>query len=76
MHDPEDDGGHDEGVGETGGGVGELVSELDVVVVEPASGNYGDAIEAGDRGLGKETGEDLGDVDREYSDRNIWRGIC
>lgn len=53
VHDPEDDGGHDEGVGKTGGGVGELVSELDVVVVEPTAGNYGDAIEAGDGGLGK-----------------------
>lgn len=71
MHDPEDDGGHDEGVGKTGGRVGELVSELDVVVVEPTAGNYGDAIEAGDRGLGKETGEDLCDVDCENSNDKI-----
>lgn len=59
MHDPEDDGGENKGVPETSGGVGELVGELDVVVVEPASGDVGDAIEACDTCLGEETGQKL-----------------
>ena len=48
VHDPDDDGGHDEGVSHAGGAIGDLVSELDPVVVEPASGDDGDAVEGGD----------------------------
>ena len=54
--------GHDEGVGETRDGVSDLVAELDVVVVEPATGDGGKAaVEAGDARLGEETGEDVAD---------------
>ena len=38
-----------------------MVAELDVVVVEPASGDDGDVVEACDRSLGKEAGEDVTD---------------
>ena len=61
MHDPEDDGGHDEGVAKACARIGELVAELDVVVVEPASGDDGDVVEACDRSLGEEAGEDVTD---------------
>lgn len=58
MHDPEDDGGHAEGIGETGDGVGELIAELNVVVVDPASWNF-EAIEGGDARLGEQGGEEV-----------------
>lgn len=61
VHDPEDDGGHDEGVGDAGGGVCELVAELDPVVVEPASGNGGDAVKGSDGRLSEEASADVAD---------------
>lgn len=61
VHDPEDDGGHDEGVAEACGGVGELVGELDVVVVEPAAWDDGDVVEPGDGGLCEEACEEVAD---------------
>lgn len=48
VHQEEDDAGHDEGVGEAGDAVGELVAELDVIVVEPAARDLGEAVEVGD----------------------------
>lgn len=39
---------HDEGVREAGGGVGDVPRELDVVVVEPAAGDDGEAVVEGD----------------------------
>lgn len=39
--------GHDEAVRETSDGVRELVSELDVVMIQPASVNLSDTIEGG-----------------------------
>ena len=48
VHDEEDDARAEEGVGEAGDGVCELVAELDVVAVEPAAGNTGEAVEVGD----------------------------
>lgn len=51
VEEEEDDAGHDEGVREAGDAVGELVGELDVVVVDPAAGDgrvtNGDTIESG-----------------------------
>ena len=44
IHDEEDDAGADEGIGETGNGVCELVAELDPVAVEPAAGDGGNAV--------------------------------
>ena len=44
----QDNAGHDEGVGEAGDGVGELVGELDVVVVDPAAVDDGGTVESGD----------------------------
>lgn len=61
VHDPEDDGGHDEGVGDTGGGVGELVAELDPVVIEPASRDNGDAVKGSDGSLSEEGSADVAD---------------
>lgn len=61
VEDPEDDGGHDERVSKAGGGVGELISELDVVVIEPASRNDSEAVKGGNGALGKETGHNVSD---------------
>jgi hypothetical protein len=47
VHDEQDDAGHDEGVRETRHAVSELVSELDPVVVDPTTGDDGNAIESG-----------------------------
>lgn len=48
VEEEEDDAGHDEGVGEAGDAVGELVGELDVVVVDPATVNDGGTVQSGD----------------------------
>lgn len=50
---------HSKGVSEATNRVGELVTQLDIVVVEPASRNLSDAIEASDAGLGKEGSEEV-----------------
>ena len=52
---------HDEGVAQAGHAVGDLVAELDVVVVEPATRDLGRAVEAGDARLREEAGEDVAD---------------
>lgn len=46
--------GDDERVGEPSNGVSELVGELDVVVVKPASGDVGEAVEARNAPLSEE----------------------
>lgn len=52
--------GHDEGVAHAGDRVRDLVAKLDVMVVEPTSGDGREpAVEAGDARLRKETGEDV-----------------
>ncbi|KAG8965179.1 hypothetical protein FRC00_009872 [Tulasnella sp. 408] len=61
VHDPKDDCGQDEGVGDAGGRVGELVAELDPVVVEPTSGDDSDAVEGSDGRLSEEAGADDAD---------------
>ena len=66
---------HDEGVAETRDGVGDLVAELDVVVVEPAAGNVCDAVEAGDALLREEAGEDVADHTANSVRRKDLRGI-
>lgn len=48
VHEEEDNAGAEERVGEAGDGVGQLVAELDVVAVEPAAGDHGEAVEVGD----------------------------
>ena len=48
VHDEENDAGAEEGVGEAGDGIRELIAELDVVPVEPATGDNGHAVEVGD----------------------------
>jgi hypothetical protein len=47
VHEEEDDACAKEGVGEAGDAVGKLVGELDPVVVEPAAGDFGEAVEVG-----------------------------
>lgn len=59
MHDPEDNSGHHEGVCHACCAVGDLVSELDVVVVDPATVDYEDSIVGGDGALREEGGEDV-----------------
>ena len=52
--------GHNERVAKTCCRVRNLVPELDVVVVEPATGDGSEAtVEAGDARLGEETGQDV-----------------
>lgn len=45
VHEEENDASHDEGVGKSSNTVGELVSELDVVLVEPTAGDDAEAVE-------------------------------
>jgi hypothetical protein len=47
VHQEEDDAGPEEGVREAGHAVGELVGELDVMAVEPAARDDGQAVEVG-----------------------------
>lgn len=61
VHDPKDDGGHDERVAEASAAVGELVAQLDVVAIWPASRDLGEAVEVGDISLGEEGGEKVAD---------------
>ena len=44
VDEEEDDAAAEEGVGQAGDGVGELVTELDVVFVEPAAVDFGGAV--------------------------------
>ena len=53
--------GHDERISKTRGAVSDLVAELDVVVVEPSTRDYGDAVKACNAALGKEAGENVAD---------------
>ena len=48
VEDEEDDACHDERVRETGNAVGELIAELDVVVINPPTRDNGAAIKMGD----------------------------
>lgn len=45
VHNEQDNAGSEERVGKTGEGVGKLVAQLNVVVVDPAAGDLGGAIE-------------------------------
>ena len=49
----------DEGITEAGGGVGNLVRQLDVVVIDPAAVNLGDAVEACHALLREQRGENV-----------------
>lgn len=76
MHDPQDDGGDNERVGKAGNRVSELVSELDVVVVEPASRNLGETVEASNASLGEEASEEVtNDTADTVSSENLGWGI-
>lgn len=44
VHEEQDDARQDERIREAGNGVGELVRELDVVVVDPATGDRAEAV--------------------------------
>ena len=62
VHNPEDDGSHDEGVGNASDTIGELVGELDPVAVDPATFNGCEAtIEIRDVFLSKDTSEEVAD---------------
>jgi hypothetical protein len=41
VEDPTDGGSHDEGVGGTGNGIGELVTDLNPVLVKPSTSDFG-----------------------------------
>ena len=61
VHEEEDQAGAAEGVDAAGDGVRELVAELDPVVVEPAAGDLGEAVEVGYVVRGEEGGQDVAD---------------
>jgi hypothetical protein len=61
VHQKEDQASADEGVGAAGERVGQLVGELDPVVVDPAALNDGSVVEMGDVISGKEGGADVAD---------------
>lgn len=61
VHDEEDEAGAAERVDAAGDGVGELVAELYPVVVEPAAGDLGKAVEVRYVVCGEEGGEDVAD---------------
>ena len=50
---------NNEGVSESGGGISELMAKLDVVVVQPTTGDFSDAVESSDAGLGEETRKEV-----------------
>lgn len=47
VHEEQDDAGQDERVRKAGHAVGELVAQLDPIVVEPAAGDLGETVEVG-----------------------------
>jgi len=61
VHDEEDDAGAEEGVCCTGDGVGDLVAELNPVLVEPAAVDVGEAVEMRYVVSGEEGCEDVAD---------------
>lgn len=61
VEEPAEDRGERERVGKGGNAVGELVAELNPVPVDPTAGDLGQAVEGGDRALGKEGGEEVAD---------------
>lgn len=50
VHEEEEDAGQDKGPGERGAGAGELVTELDPVVLDPADLVVGGSVEGGNGG--------------------------
>lgn len=61
VHQEQDDAGHDEAVRHAGHGVGQLVAQLDPVVVQPAAGDRREAVEMGDVVGCEEGGQDVAD---------------
>jgi hypothetical protein len=59
VHDPEDDGGHDQRITETSCGISNLVTKLDPVVINPSSGNVGNTVKSGNARLSKEGSENV-----------------
>lgn len=58
-----------------GDGVGELLGELDVVVVDPASGDLGETIKAGDPAVGEDAGEERADKTSDTAAKTRPRGV-
>lgn len=59
VHEEENQAGHDKGVAETRDTVGQLVAELDPVVVEPATVDLGEAVQVGNVVSSEEGGQDV-----------------
>jgi len=59
VHKKQDDAGHAEGITETSDTIAELVSELDIVVVEPTSWDDSDAVKRSNIICSKETGQEI-----------------
>lgn len=45
VHNEEDDASNDKGVSKSSDGISKLVTKLNVIVVDPATGNLGDTVE-------------------------------
>lgn len=63
VHEEEDDAGECKGPAEGGADAGELVAELDPVVLDPADGGVGAAVEGGDGGAVKKDVREMGGDD-------------
>lgn len=61
VHDPTENSGHDERVGESGDSIGDLVTKLNVVVVKPSTWNLGDAVEPSNGCLREQCSHDAAD---------------
>jgi hypothetical protein len=61
VEDEEDEACDSEGVSEDGAAAGELVSQLDPVVVDPTAWELGETVKSGDVVSGEETGENVSD---------------
>jgi len=61
VHDEEDEAGSTKGIDHSADGIGKLVTKLDVVLVEPSTGDLGEAIKVRYVVGGEETGEDIAD---------------
>ena len=50
---------HDEGVGESSDGIGELMGKLDVMFIQPTTRDDSDTVESSNAGLRKDAGEEV-----------------
>ena len=50
---------HNEGVGESSDGISELIAKLDVMLIQPTTGDDSDTVESSNAGLREEAGKEV-----------------